>query len=81
VALQAVPCVSLAGPHSQRHITPNATEEVKLDGYRAIGVKNNRETILYSRNRKNFNKRFPRIAEALGHLPADTVIDGEYSPG
>jgi len=36
----------------------------KLDGYRAIGVKG-RETILYSRNGKNFNKRFPQIAEAL----------------
>jgi hypothetical protein len=31
--------------HPQRHITPNATEEIKLDGYRAIGVKTNREAI------------------------------------
>jgi len=38
--------------------------EVKLDGYRAIGVKTSSETILYSRNHKNFNKRFPQIAEA-----------------
>jgi ATP-dependent DNA ligase len=44
------------------------TYEVKLDGYRAIGVKTS-ETILYSRNHKNFNKRFPQIAEALGDLP------------
>ena len=56
---------------------PDWTYEVKLDGYRAIGVKNSRETILYSRNHKNFNKRFPQIAEALHDLPADTVIDGE----
>jgi DNA ligase D-like protein (predicted ligase) len=55
---------------------PDWTYEVKLDGYRAIGVKG-RETILYSRNGKNFNKRFPQIVEALGKLPADTVIDGE----
>src|ERR1700737_172160 len=52
------------------------TYEVKLDGYRAIGVKGP-ETILYSRNHKNFNKRFPQIADALNDLPADTVIDGE----
>ena len=51
--------------------------EVKLDGYRAIGVRTSSEAILYSRNRKNFNKRFPQIADALGDLPAGTVIDGE----
>jgi hypothetical protein len=53
--------------------------EIKLDGYRAIGVKGD-ETILYSRNRKNFNKRFPQIAEALRDLPEETVIEGG-SPG
>jgi ATP-dependent DNA ligase len=53
------------------------TYEVKLDGYRAIGVRSSDETILYSRNHKNFNKRFPQIAEALGDLPAHTVVDGE----
>ena len=47
------------------------TYEIKLDGYRAIGVKNSSGTILYSRNHKNFNKRFPQIAEALDDLPAD----------
>ena len=29
--------------HPQRHITADATEEIKLDGYRAIGVKSGRE--------------------------------------
>jgi DNA ligase D-like protein (predicted ligase) len=53
------------------------TYEVKLDGYRAIGVKTSRDTILCSRNAKNFNKRFPQIAQTLNDLPADTVIDGE----
>jgi len=53
------------------------TYEIKLDGYRAIGVKTSRKTILYSRNHKNFNKRFPQIVEALDDLPAETVIDGE----
>ena len=54
------------------------TFEAKLDGYRAIGVKGN-NTILYSRNHKNFNKRFPQIADALNDLPFDTVIDGEVA--
>src|SRR5260221_140414 len=56
---------------------PQWTYEVKLDGYRVIGVKTSRDTILYSRNRKNFNKRYPYIAEALAELPPETVVDGE----
>jgi bifunctional non-homologous end joining protein LigD len=56
---------------------PQWTYEVKLDGYRAIGVKTSRDTILYSRNSKNFNKRYPHIAEALSCLPSETVVDGE----
>lgn len=48
---------------------PDWTYEVKLDGYRAIGEKSSLRTILYSRNGKNFNKRYPYIAEALGDLP------------
>jgi bifunctional non-homologous end joining protein LigD len=56
---------------------PNWTYEVKLDGYRAIGVKSSRETILHSRNHKNFNKRFPQITQAFGDLPDDAVIDGK----
>ena len=53
------------------------THEVKLDGYRAIGVKTIGKAILYSRNGKNFNKRYPLIAKALGYLPPKTVVDGE----
>ncbi len=53
--------------------------EIKLDGYRAVGVRTSPETTLYSRNHKNFSKRFPQIAEALRDLPAETVIDGEFA--
>jgi DNA ligase D-like protein (predicted ligase) len=56
---------------------PQWTYEVKLDGYRAMGVRTSRQAILYSRNGKNFNKRFPQVAEGLSGLPSDTVIDGE----
>jgi ATP-dependent DNA ligase len=45
---------------------PDWTYEVKLDGYRAIGVRTSRDT-----------KRYPYIPEALGDLLPDTVVDGE----
>ena len=51
--------------------------ELKLDGYRAIGVKSAGKVRLYSRNSKPFDKKFAYIAEALSELPDDTTVDGE----
>ena len=62
---------------SQLPAGPDWSYEVKLDGYRAIGVKTSREAVIYSRNGKNFNNRYPHLAKALDELPADTVVDGE----
>src|SRR5260370_40793 len=42
--------------------------EVKLDGYRAIGDKTSRETILYSRKHTNCNKQCPQIADTHNDL-------------
>jgi len=51
--------------------------EVKLDGYRAIGVRTRSGVELWSRNKRDFSRRFPNIAHALGAVPVDTVLDGE----
>jgi DNA ligase D-like protein (predicted ligase) len=52
--------------------------EVKLDGYRAIGVtpKQGKPT-LFSRRGKSFNRKFPDVFNALAVLPRGTIIDGE----
>jgi bifunctional non-homologous end joining protein LigD len=51
--------------------------ELKLDGYRAIAAKSGNRTQLWSRNHKEFTRRFPSVAKAIGELPNDTIIDGE----
>ena len=52
--------------------------EVKLDGFRAVGVRSSEgRTNVYSRAGNLFNKKFPLIAAALTTLPKGTVVDGE----
>ena len=50
--------------------------ELKLDGYRGIGIKGI-VAHLASRNGKNFSERFPTITRALNRMPDESVIDGE----
>jgi DNA ligase D-like protein (predicted ligase) len=55
---------------------PGWVWEIKLDGYRAIAVKDG--TVgFFSRHKKSLSKKFPYIAEALAGLPEGTVVDGE----
>jgi len=56
---------------------PASSYELKFDGYRAIGVKSAGRAHLFSRNHKDFGKRFPTVAHAIEGLPDETVIDGE----
>src|SRR5215831_12781662 len=56
---------------------PDWLYEIKLDGYRAIGIKSGGAVQLRSRNNNDFTKRYAAISTALKALPDDTVIDGE----
>jgi DNA ligase D-like protein (predicted ligase) len=62
---------------SQRHITYNATQEIKLDGFRAEAIRTGGRVHLRSRNGKDFNAKYPAIVNALSKMPDKTVIDGE----
>jgi DNA ligase D-like protein (predicted ligase) len=77
VPLGTRPRWSVLPTDRQRHITREATKEIKLDGYRAVAVKSANSMTLYSRNKKTLNKRFPHIVEPLRGLPDGTVVDGE----
>ncbi|HET6143875.1 MAG TPA: hypothetical protein VFE02_10220 [Candidatus Acidoferrales bacterium] len=57
---------------------PQWVYEVKLDGFRAIGVNPKRgKPTLLSRRGLSFDSKFPDISRALAALPHGTVIDGE----
>src|SRR6266536_2578690 len=52
--------------------------ELKFDGIRLIAVKNGSNISLFSRNKNELARRFPKIVEAIRNLPArECVIDGE----
>jgi bifunctional non-homologous end joining protein LigD len=51
--------------------------EIKLDGYRCIATKYEKETKLYSRKRNLLNERFPGVVKSLAGLETGTVLDGE----
>jgi bifunctional non-homologous end joining protein LigD len=64
-------------PACQRHITANATEEIKWDGYRAIAEIEKSSVRLYSRKLKSLDTYFPQLVETLSRLNLEAVIDGE----
>jgi bifunctional non-homologous end joining protein LigD len=52
--------------------------ELKLDGYRALAIRDGANLSLVSRNRNDLSARFPALVEALRQLkPRRFVLDGE----
>jgi bifunctional non-homologous end joining protein LigD len=60
----------------QRHITCNATEELKLDGFRALAVIESGACHLVSR-KAHVYKSFPGLCSSLAQIPHEAVLDGE----
>ncbi len=56
---------------------PQWRYELKLDGYRAFGIKSGGKVALLSRRNHDLNERFPRVAKALDGLEDGTMVDGE----
>jgi len=56
---------------------PGWTYELKLDGYRLEAVNTRGRVTVYSRRHNILNRKFGYIADALGDLPDETVLDGE----
>ena len=52
--------------------------ELKLDGYRAQGIRDAKGVRLLSKNGKDFSKKYPHVVRGLEKaLVMDTVVDGE----
>ncbi|MBV8071145.1 MAG: non-homologous end-joining DNA ligase, partial [Acidobacteriaceae bacterium] len=51
--------------------------EVKLDGYRALAIKDNGRVDLLSRRNNNLNQRFEPVSAAMERLEDGIILDGE----
>lgn len=67
-----------ARPVAQLPEGPEWLYELKLDGYRALLLKNGTHVEIRSRNNKDLTRMYPRLIEAALSLKAESaVIDGE----
>jgi bifunctional non-homologous end joining protein LigD len=67
----------LAKPVSELPEGANWQYEIKLDGYRALAIKDKGPATLLSRRNNALNDRFPAIADALKSLDEGLILDGE----
>ena len=56
---------------------PGWLYELKLDGYRALVLKDRGVTTLFSRRGNNLSNNYPTITRAFSFLPDATMVDGE----
>src|SRR5947208_15509745 len=56
---------------------PEWIYEIKLDGYRAVGVKSDRGAMLFARRQKSCNHYYPHIVDAPREPPKGTVVDAQ----
>ena len=45
--------------------------ELKFDGFRDVGRKSGRSAQLWSRNQKDFTRRFPSVVKGIVELPSE----------
>lgn len=57
--------------------SPDWMYEHKLDGERCISIKNGKEVSLQTRNHKSMNISYPDVEEAISHIDANVILDGE----
>ena len=68
----------LATLTADRFSDPDWIFERKLDGVRAIAVRDGSGASLWSRNEKPMDATYPELVDAVAaHVPAGTVLDGE----
>jgi bifunctional non-homologous end joining protein LigD len=56
---------------------PDWLYELKLDGYRILGLKNGDEVHLLSRNENAYTSQYQNIADEIKRINAEFIIDGE----
>jgi bifunctional non-homologous end joining protein LigD len=56
---------------------PQWSYELKLDGFRCLVVKKEKDVVLFSRRGNRLNGQFPVLPPAFKKLPSGTVLDGE----
>jgi len=60
--------------------SPDWLFEVKVDGYRMLGAREEGEGRLFTRNGRPAADRFPEVARSLAALPVDhAIVDGEIA--